>query len=70
MLNYGTLTATLSILDRCLFGLGYKNSSSIFSLTIMSSMLVGIFSNFIFSYMLKSTRAYRKILGLCIYVFI
>jgi hypothetical protein len=62
--NYGTLTATLMILDQLLAGLGYKDSSSIFSYAVLSAMLVGILSNPLFSFLLKSTKAYRAVLGL------
>lgn len=62
--NYGTLTALIMILDQMLAGLGFKDSGKVTSLTVASAMIVGIFSNPIFSFMLRKTKAYRAVSGL------
>lgn len=63
-LNYGTLTATIAILDQALAGLDYSNSSKISSNVILSAMTVGILGNPVFSYLLRKTRAYRAVSAL------
>ena len=63
-LNYGTLTATIVVLDQAVKGLGYRNSSEITSNTILSAMLIGILGNPIFSFLLNKTNAYRAVSGL------
>lgn len=63
-LNYGTLTATIAILDQAVKGLGYENSSTVTSNTIISAMLIGVLGNPVFSYLLKRTKAYRAVSGL------
>ncbi len=60
-LNYGTLTAFIIILDQALDGLGYAKSGEVTSYTILAAMLVGIFSNPIFSFLIKRTQAYRAV---------
>ena len=62
--NYGTLTAFIMILDQLLAGLKYADSGKITSLTIASAMGVGILSNPIFSYLLRTTKAYRAVSAL------
>lgn len=62
--NYGTLTALIMVLDQLLAGLGYEDSGEITSLTVASAMGVGILSNPIFSYLLKTTKAYRAVSAL------
>jgi hypothetical protein len=63
-LNYGTLTATIAILDQAIKGLGYDNSSEVTSTTILSAMVVGVLGNPIFSILLRKTKAYRVVSGL------
>lgn len=63
-LNYGTLTATIAILDQAIKGLGYSNSSEVTSNTILSAMIIGIFGNPVFSILLRKTKAYRAVSGL------
>ena len=63
-LNYGTLTATIAILDQAIKGLGYDNSSEVTSTTILSAMVVGVLGNPIFSILLRKTKAYRGVSGL------
>lgn len=63
-LNYGTLTATIAILDQALAGLDYSNSSTISSNVILSAMTVGILGNPVFSYLLRKTKAYRAVSAL------
>lgn len=65
-LNYGTLTAIIMILDQMLAGLGYEDSGKVTSLTVASAMIMGIFSNPIFSFLLRRTKAYRAVSGLSI----
>ncbi len=60
-LNYGTLTALLMVLDQTLKGIGYTDSGEKTSVTIVSAMLLGILSNPIFSFLLKSTKAYKAV---------
>lgn len=60
-LNYGTLTALLMVLDQTLKGIGYTDSGEKTSVTIVSAMLVGILSNPIFSFLIKSTKAYKAV---------
>jgi hypothetical protein len=62
--NYGTLTALIMILDQFLAGFGYKDSGKITSVTVASAMIVGIFSNPIFSFLLRKTKAYRGVSAL------
>ncbi len=69
-LNYGTLGATIGILDQAIKGLGYNNSSEVTSTTILSAMIVGILGNPVFSFLLKKTSAYRAVLGLSNNIFI
>jgi hypothetical protein len=63
-LSYGTLTATIVVLDQAVKGLGYINSSEVTSNTILSAMVIGIFGNPVFSFLLKRTNAYRAVTGL------
>ena len=63
-LNYGTLTATIAILDQAIKGLGYDNSSEVTSTTILSAMVVGVLGNPIFSILLRKTKASRVVSGL------
>ena len=63
-LNYGTLTATIVVLDQAIKGLGYRNSSEITSNTILTAMVIGIFGNPVFSFLLNRTNAYRAVSGL------
>jgi Na+/melibiose symporter-like transporter len=60
-LNYGTLTALLMVLDQTLKGIGYTDSGEKTSITIVSAMLLGILSNPIFSFLLRSTKAYKAV---------
>jgi hypothetical protein len=62
--NYGTLTALIMILDQLLSGLGFSDSGQVTSITVGSATLVGILSNPIFSFLLKSTKAYRAVAAL------
>ena len=66
-LNYGTLTALIMILDQLLAGLDYRDSGNVTSITIASAMIVGIFSNPIFSFLLRTTKAYRAVSALSIH---
>ncbi len=63
-LNYGTLTATIAVLDQGIKGLNYTNSSEITSSTILSAMLIGVLGNPVFSILLRKTKAYRAVSGL------
>jgi MFS family permease len=62
--SYGTLTALIMILDQLLAGLGYSDSGRVTSITIAAAMIVGIFSNPVFSYLPRTTKAYRAISAL------
>lgn len=68
--NYGTLTALLMIMDQMLAGFGYIDSGKFTSITIASAMIIGIFSNPLFSYLLRKTKAYRAVSALSILFFI
>lgn len=63
-LNYGTLTATIAVLDQALAGLNYTNSSKISSDVILSAMTVGVLGNPVFSFLLRKTKAYRAVAAL------
>ena len=63
-LNYGVLTAMIMVLDQMLAGFGYEDSGKDTSIIVASAMVVGIFSNPIFSYLLKKTKSYRAVLAL------
>ena len=63
-LNYGTLTAMIMVLDQLLAGIGVSDSGQTTSITVGSAMVVGIISNPIFSFLLKSTKAYRAVTAL------
>lgn len=63
-LNYGTLTATIAILDQAIKGLNYVNSSEVTSNTVLSAMVVGVLGNPLFSILLRKTKAYRAVSGL------
>jgi hypothetical protein len=62
--NYGVLTALIMILDQMLAGFGYEDSGRDTSIIIASAMIIGILSNPLFSYLLKTTKAYRAVLAL------
>jgi hypothetical protein len=63
-LNYGTLTATIAVLDQGIKGLNYTNSSEVTSNTILSAMLIGVLGNPLFSILLRKTKAYRAVSAL------
>jgi hypothetical protein len=63
-LNYGTLTAAITILDQAIKGLNYSNSNEIASDTILSAMMIGVLGNPVFSFLLRKTKAYRAVSGL------
>jgi hypothetical protein len=63
-LSYGTLTATIAVLDQAIKGLDYANSSEVTSETILSAMMVGVLGNPVFSFLLRKTKAYRAVSGL------
>ena len=64
--NYGTLTSLLMIMDQMLAGFGYNDSGKFTSITIASAMIIGIVSNPLFSYLLRSSKAYRAVSALSI----
>ena len=67
--NYGTLTALIMVLDQMLAGLGYEESGQVTSVTIASAVILGIFSNPLFSYLLRTTKSYRAVISLSKFVF-
>lgn len=61
--NNGIFNATIAILDQAINGLGYENSSSVTSKTLISAIIVGVIVNPIFSIVLRKTNAYRLVAG-------
>ena len=62
--GFGTLSALLLVLDQSLTGLGYSDSGTITSNTIISALIGGLFGSFYFSFLLKRTKAYRLVSAL------
>jgi hypothetical protein len=62
--GFGTLSALLLVLDQSLTGLGYYDSGTVTSSTIISALIGGLIGNFYFSFLLKTTKAYRLVSAL------
>lgn len=68
--NNGTFNATIALLDQALKGLGYDNSGSITSQTLIAAIIVGVIVNPLFSFALRKSNAYRLIAGIGNYIVI
>ena len=60
-LTFGSVVAFLSIIDRCLKGLGYPNPSAVISKVVIAMTIAGICGNIVFSALVKRTKQYRII---------
>lgn len=65
-LNYGATTSYLANLDQSLSTLGFANSGKTTSSILISAMLAGLVSSFIFIKKVKTTLQYKSILSLCL----
>lgn len=64
-LNYGATTSYLANLDQSLSTLGFANSGKTTSSILISAMLAGLVSSFVFIKKVKTTLQYKSILSLC-----
>jgi len=60
-LTFGTVVGYLSIIEKGLKALGYKNPPQILAINVSALMVCGILGNIFFSALVKKTKKYRKI---------
>ena len=60
-LTFGTVVGYLSIIEKGLKGLGYKNPPQILAISVASIAFFGILGNIFFSAFVKKTKKYRLI---------
>ena len=65
--SYGGTTSFLANLDQTLAVIGIKNSGEMTAQILLSAMLAGLASSFLFIKRVKSTLQYKSILSLCIF---
>lgn len=64
--SYGGTTSFLANLDQTLAVIGIKNSGEMTAQILLSAMLAGLASSFLFIKRVKSTLQYKSILSLCL----
>ena len=64
-LTFGTVVGYLSIIEKGLKGLGYKNPPQILTISVASLTFFGILGNIFFSAFVKKTKKYRLISIIC-----
>lgn len=63
--SYGATTSYLANLDQTLAVIGIKNSGEMTAQILLSAMLAGLVSSFIFIRKVKTTLQYKSVLSLC-----
>ena len=63
--SYGATTSYLANLDQSLAVIGIKNSGEMTAQILLSAMLAGLVSSFIFIRKVKTTLQYKSVLSLC-----
>lgn len=61
-LNYGICIAYFAVLEQLLVGIGYEDSSKVISICGTSGIIVGIIGNILFSFVIKKTKKFKKII--------
>lgn len=61
-LNYGIGISFFSSLDQILVGIGYEHSGKIVSMCASTATLFGITATFVYSYILKRTKQFKKVI--------
>jgi hypothetical protein len=64
-LNYGVSIGFFAALDQMLVGIGYDNSGKVISICASSAIIVGIVATFTYSYILKRTKQYKRVVIAC-----
>ena len=64
--SYGATTSYLANLDQSLAVIGIKNSGEMTAQILLSAMLAGLVSSFIFIRKVKTTLQYKSVLSLCL----
>lgn len=68
--SYGIFISYISLLNESLATLGYKQPGKTTSSLIIPALLMGIISTFLVIRAVTKTIKYRKIISICIYIFI
>ena len=58
-LTFGMITAYLSVIDKALKGLGYKEPGKIIANLVLFMLLFGIMGSYIYSALIKHTKKYK-----------
>jgi hypothetical protein len=61
-LNYGICIAYFAVLEQLLVGIGYNDSSKVITICGSSGIIVGIIGNILFSFAIRRTKKYKKII--------
>jgi MFS transporter, FLVCR family, feline leukemia virus subgroup C receptor-related protein len=70
VLNYGVGMGFISSLEQALVGIGYENSSQVISICGSSGIIFGVVANILYSYLIKKTKQYKKVIVAGMYVLI
>jgi hypothetical protein len=63
--TYGTISSYLANLEQILSKLKFKNTEVESAVLVLTAMVTGIFSSFIFIRKLKATMEYKRVIAFC-----